>query len=226
MAITLNVGGVEFEYPTQGQQGWAEEATGWAQAVTNQLALLTVTGDIAHSIVDIDNSITDLKDVVGLVFDNTYVKGAEILYSIERETNATTKSESGTIHLSFDVSANTATGSITTFTAANPSVVTTGAAHGLDTGDKVIIENAGDIDGLQVVTVTGGSTFTVPVNSAGGTGGTFEKTRWKQASVQVGDADVTLCINDDGQMKYTSTDIGGTGYSGTMRFRARVLRSF
>lgn len=72
---------------------------------------------------------------------------------------------------------------ITSNSIANPTVVTTTAPHGLATGETVKI--AGVTGGTptingntRVVTVTGASTFTIPVNaSAGGTGGTFERVK-------------------------------------------------
>ncbi|MCU0250216.1 MAG: hypothetical protein MUE61_08415 [Vicinamibacterales bacterium] len=71
-----------------------------------------------------------------------------------------------------------ATGSITSSSVANPTVITTGAAHGLTTGDSVVIAghtgSTPSINGTYTATVTGTSTFTIPVNvSVGGTGGTF-----------------------------------------------------
>lgn len=67
---------------------------------------------------------------------------------------------------------------ITSSSVANPSVITTAAAHGLTTGMTVLIAgHAGSspsINGEQTVTVTSTTTFTIPVNvTVGGTGGTF-----------------------------------------------------
>lgn len=66
---------------------------------------------------------------------------------------------------------------IATSSVANPTVITTTAPHGLVTGDTVVIAghtgSTPAVDGTRVVTVTGATTFTVPVNvSSGGTGGT------------------------------------------------------
>ncbi len=55
---------------------------------------------------------------------------------------------------------------ITSASVANPSVVTS-TAHGLTSGDSILIENSNTtptIDGARIVTVTGADTFTVPVN--------------------------------------------------------------
>lgn len=47
--------------------------------------------------------------------------------------------------------------------------------------------------------------------------------KWKLSQTIDGGAGVSLTILDSGQIQYTSTDIGSTGYSGTMKFKARVL---
>ncbi len=62
---------------------------------------------------------------------------------------------------------------ITVSTIANPTVLTTTTAHKLVTGDTVtILGHTGSTPAVDV-TVTGATTFTVPVNvSADGTGGT------------------------------------------------------
>ena len=71
----------------------------------------------------------------------------------------------------------TKTGTITSNTLANPTVVTTSAAHGLVTGDYVTFTGSNStpaLTGPYVVTVTGANTFTVPVNvTTAGTAGTF-----------------------------------------------------
>lgn len=71
---------------------------------------------------------------------------------------------------------------ITSNTQANPTVITTPVPHGLTTNDKVLIAgNSGSsptINGERVATVISTTTFSVPVNTSagtGGTGGTFVK---------------------------------------------------
>lgn len=66
---------------------------------------------------------------------------------------------------------------IATSSVANPTVITTTAPHGFTSGETVTIAtHAGStpaLNGAHVATVTGASTFTIPVNvSVGGTGGT------------------------------------------------------
>ena len=68
---------------------------------------------------------------------------------------------------------------ITSNSQANPSVITTTVAHGLTTGDVVVISGVSgsnaDINGERTVTVISTTTFSVPINAStsGGTGGTL-----------------------------------------------------
>jgi len=70
---------------------------------------------------------------------------------------------------------------LTSSSVANPSVITTATAHGLTTGDTVLIAghtSTPAINGSQVVTVTAPTTFTIPVNVTvgGGAAGTMTRT--------------------------------------------------
>lgn len=70
---------------------------------------------------------------------------------------------------------------VSSSSAANPSVITTAAAHGFLTGDTVLIASHSgstpSINGSHVVTVVSSTTFTIPVNvTVAGTGGTATRT--------------------------------------------------
>ncbi len=87
---------------------------------------------------------------------------------------------------------------IQTSSVANPTVVTTTAAHGYSTGDRVVvIGHTGStpvVNGVHTITVTGTTTFTIPLNvSVGGAGGTVHK----------------LTIGIFGQSKTITTDGNG-----------------
>lgn len=82
---------------------------------------------------------------------------------------------------------------IATSSVANPTVITTSTPHGLVSGDKVMIAgHSGStpaVNGEQTATVTGATTFTVPINvTVGGTGGTV-----KRLSTQEGGAAYLAC---------------------------------
>ena len=92
-----------------------------------------------------------------------------------------------------------ATGSITSSSVANPTVITTSAAHGLTTGNKVLIAghtgSAPSINGTHTITVTGASTFTIPVNvTVGGTGGTW--------TIAVPDNGATITADFSGKLRF------------------------
>ena len=47
--------------------------------------------------------------------------------------------------------------------------------------------------------------------------------KWIMSQDAAGNSGVTFTVADTGQISYTSDDIGSTGYSGTMKFKARTL---
>lgn len=88
-------------------------------------------------------------------------------------------------HYAGGITATASTVAVTSSSVANPSVITTGSAHGLSTGDTTTIAghsgSTPSINGSHVVTVISSTTFSIPVNvTVGGTGGTAttrERTR-------------------------------------------------
>ncbi len=100
-----------------------------------------------------------------------------ILQAHEAETvDWNTKTEGFPVDYTLDTGQRTIP--ITSNTIANPSVVTTPIAHGLATGNIIVISGVitsdPTINGEQTVTVISPTTFSVPVNvTTGGTGGTF-----------------------------------------------------
>ena len=72
MAKNLQVGNQIFQYPETGDNNWSEEATGWAEAVTEVLE--TVQG--AEDILKTESSLVNGSsgDIAGLVFDTGAVQ--------------------------------------------------------------------------------------------------------------------------------------------------------
>lgn len=162
MALQLTIAGTTFIYPESGESpNWANGAgpTEWAQAVTDALATLIGPGDILSTTFTIDNNISVLTNVNGLIFDSGTVRAANISYAVYRTSTSTPagNSESGTMLLTFDDSA----------TSGNQWQLTQGAVNGA--------------------------------------------------------AGMAFSITDGGQIKYASSDIGATGYVGTIRFSAKSL---
>ena len=77
-----------------------------------------------------------------------------------------------------DGGAQAAAVNITSSSVANPTVITTATAHGLTSGDGIVIAghtgSTPDINNAYIVTVLTATTYTIPVNvTVGGTGGTM-----------------------------------------------------
>lgn len=114
MAISLTVAGTTYLYPESGETpNWADGAgpTEWAQAVTDVLNSVFGPGDILQTTFAIQNNITTLSNINGLLFDSGTVRAANISYAIYRTSTANPAghSETGTIQITFDDDA--ATGS-------------------------------------------------------------------------------------------------------------------
>jgi len=104
--------------------------------------------------------------------------------------------------------------SVSSSSVANPTVITTSSAHGLASGDTVIIAShtgsTPSINGTYVVTVTDATHFTIPVNvTVGGTGGTVQRANGGSLHVHV--PAITLGGYTNWVVKLQSaTTIGGT----------------
>ena len=96
----LTIGNQSFNYPDPGEEaGWGEDATGWAEAVTTALSALIGTGDILPSTYSIPNNSTN-QDVVGLAFNSSEIRSANINYNVYRKSNTETGiAESGVMLL-------------------------------------------------------------------------------------------------------------------------------
>lgn len=233
MGIELSIGGVIFDYPETSSEDWGEEATGWAEAVTEQINILSSIGDISPTVFVIPQVQANFTDITGLRFDNSFVKGAFVEYNIQRSSNTAGQkyAETGVLMLAFTSSDTSATGSITSISAAASAVVTS-AAHGMSNGDQVIITGSNStpsINGLHTISGVATNTFVVPVTTSGsGSAGTFTKTRWELTRYNGGSSGptdgVTFIVKDNGQVQYTADSLDASGYQGKLRFRARVIR--
>ncbi len=110
MAIQLIVAGTPYTYPESGEEpNWAGGATDWAKAVTAVLSTLVGPNDILQTQFTINNNISVLTNINGLLFDPGTVRAANIDYAIYRTSTGTPagNAETGTIYLIFDNSAST-----------------------------------------------------------------------------------------------------------------------
>lgn len=137
---------------------------------------------------------------------NGPIERHRILHAHTAETAASGDTEATAV----DGGTQAAAVTITSSSVANPTVITTAAAHGLTTGDSVLIAgHAGstpDINGTHTVTVVTATTYTILVNvTVDGTGGTSTLISTRDGGagiVQVEDLtlggydDVTIKIRD------------------------------
>jgi hypothetical protein len=104
----LTVNNVPYQYPEAGDPpGWGEEATGWAEEVTDVLNSLQGPNDINETVASIANNQSSSIEIPGLLFDPGSVRGAEIKYTIYRITDdfPSGNAEYGEIHAIYDNSA-------------------------------------------------------------------------------------------------------------------------
>ena len=108
MAKDLTISGTTFSYPENREDpGWGEEATAWAEAVTEVLSNTFGTGDILQTSATIGNNQTSPTNVIGMVFDPTVVRGAVCEISVYRVTDEEEKAQTSTIYLTYLTEATT-----------------------------------------------------------------------------------------------------------------------
>lgn len=155
--IQLVVNGQTYNYPeNRDSPSWGEEATAWAEAVTDVLNNFVGDGDIIPTVATISNNQSSATNIAGLFFNTASVRGAIVEYTIYRNTTGI------------------------------------GATELIETGSMY----------LGYKSVAG--TWTLSILGTGGAG-------------------VTFSVLNTGQVQYTSTNITGSSYSGTIKFRARAL---
>lgn len=154
MAVSLEVGGVTFQFPTNNGIQWGNSVTNWAIAVTDALQSVVVPGDIGPTtLASIGNNITTPTNVTNLNVSIATVRAFIVTYYIYR---------------------------------------------GRGTPDNSEYTEVGTMRGVYKPTA-----------------GT-----WDLDNTYTGDADVEFSITQSGQIRYTSSNISGTGtYFGSMRFR-------
>jgi len=102
---SLTVNNNTYDYPADGEDpGWGAEATGWAEEVTNTLDSLLGAGDILETPGEIANNQSVALDVLQLAFEPTVTRSAVVTYSIYRNTDSASLSETGTINILYDAS--------------------------------------------------------------------------------------------------------------------------
>ena len=86
---TLQVNTSSFDFPDNGElggQGWGEEVSGWAEAITNKINGISSNYEILISSATINNNISSDTAISGLSFNSSLVRAAQIYYTITRTT--------------------------------------------------------------------------------------------------------------------------------------------
>ena len=105
MSKTLQVGSDIFKYPEQGTNpGWGEEATAWAEAVTDALKSVQGPNDILLTSAALANNITTLTNIPGFNFDTSDVQAVTAEFFVIRvyDSGATTVAQSGSMAGNYD----------------------------------------------------------------------------------------------------------------------------
>jgi hypothetical protein len=108
MPISLVVNNITYNYPSPGEDpGWGEDATGWAEAVTEVLNSILGPGDLLETTFSVANNQATLANITGLFFNPSSVRAAVIEYSIYRvsTSNLSGNAESGVLEIIYDDSA-------------------------------------------------------------------------------------------------------------------------
>jgi hypothetical protein len=110
MAIELQIGNVTYNYPEDGENpGWGEEATAWAEAVTDLLGTLRSGNDIALTTVSLANNQSTAANVTGLAFNLNEIIQFKIEYTVKRiyDSGSSVVVETGEIYGTHDGSTTT-----------------------------------------------------------------------------------------------------------------------
>jgi len=185
MAIVTKVGVTDGQLGTSIPRNFPEspfflqasDSTNQKPTVTTPVA---VTFDTNDDIRGISHSTSVAPEDIIIDFSGTYT------FFIQPQVERTSGASAEEFHCWVRVGTDDK-GGVTAVSVANPSQITTDAPHGLATGQTVDLTNlttTPDINGQHVITVTGASTFTIPVNVTVVTDG-------------VGDWRRVLDVNDD-----------------------------
>ena len=105
MTKKLVVGNETFLYPENGTspiEDWGQNASDWAQAITDIVGDIFAPGDITLTTFPLSDNITSFTNIVGLKFSTTTILAAKVEYTIKRIVGATTYTEYGVILGTFD----------------------------------------------------------------------------------------------------------------------------
>ena len=97
MSRILTVLGTPYNYPDTGDTRWGDDASEWAQAVTDVVSTLAPPGFIPLTSFDVLDNVSSFADVEGALFDSTVVQSFAMRYSVTRSDGSVQYTESGVI---------------------------------------------------------------------------------------------------------------------------------
>jgi hypothetical protein len=215
MSIQITIQGTVIDFPSSGQSpNWAPAIIEFAQAVEQALSGVVGPYDVSPQVIDIQNGIPG--NILALSFASSVVRSVQIMYSVYRVhdnavTNITTISGSPTI--------------------------TVASASNIDVGSILASSN---ISGVVVSIV--GTTITLNNNAtaSGSVSGTFSYNETESGTLLLSydgsnwtiqrefmsnqmSPSVVFNIDPNGQMSYSPSSLGSTGYSGKLSFAGKAL---
>lgn len=219
---TITIGSNTYQLPKLGASPpWGEELSDLIEAMADAINTTSGAADITETSSNIVNS-SGAKEILGLAFDPTKVRSAEISYNITRSINKAISSiptGSGTIQITYSDKHNVFTGEKITITNSNSTPSINGTYDVTKISDYII-----KIPILADVTVAGntGSSIVQLVES-----GTllinYSQQGWHVTRYRQGDAFVDIDFNSSGQAIYTPDVLDGTSHSGIIKFIAKAL---
>lgn len=220
MGRSLVVGSETFDYPNNNEDpGYGEQASDWANAITDILSSLTSAYDILDTTASLTNNQSSAASVTGLSFSSTVTRSFIIDYTVYRyaDTNTITAYADGS----------------------GGKVVVTMAAHGLSDGNTVVISGSTNYNGTFVISDVTTNTFEITdtwvADDAAGTYKAYSResgkilgvydgiSAWIFTNEYNGNAGVDFNVTTAGQVQYFTTSIAGSNYTGTIKFRAKTI---
>lgn len=99
MARQLTINGTTYNYPDAGENpGWGEDASDWAEAITDAINSLTGASDIPETTAIIADNVAVATNITGMKFLTPGTKGFTIYYVVNRSNGTTNFNEYGLLH--------------------------------------------------------------------------------------------------------------------------------
>jgi hypothetical protein len=103
MPRKLILNGTVYNYPLPGdEQKWGEDATDWAEAVTDIFSTIVGAGFIPETTITINDNVTSFTNILGASFNSAVSRSFSLSYAISRTDGSNFFTESGIINGVYD----------------------------------------------------------------------------------------------------------------------------